>query len=135
MPTRTRPWPPADETMALVKRLYREDASSRKRLRPVRTGQVSVRDGLPVIKRAFREALEPQAAHLSRNLRLDLLEWAATYGLETRGTDPRTHSVHVRLTTDQADRLAARAKQNKTTTAQLALQCVLAYLATEEEEN
>lgn len=87
------------------------DQQAKKAMAPFLAGGILPIDFLPQLRAEVKRLLNEDASRVSATRRLKLTEFAATYGLVTKGAEPRTRRHVVKLTDgeDERVRLAAAA--------------------------
>ncbi len=98
----------------IARLLAQHDANSKHALRYYLRGSTEWDMILPTVRRCMRDLLNDRTRNLRRDVRLELLEFAAKYGLSIRltasGTEPSNERVSTRVTATQKDDIEMAAK-------------------------
>lgn len=103
-----------DQAASLVSVLLKvRDSSIKKRLEPYKEGWYTPKDFLPIFRQLIRDALEGDRC--TPAVRLQLVEWGAKLGLQSRGVDePNSRPVMTRLSASVYERLQMAAAADDT---------------------
>lgn len=106
--------PTREEVDRIAKLLAQHDAASKHALRYYLRGSTEWDMALPTIRRCMRDLLNDRSRNLRRDVRMQLLEFASTYGLNVRltasGIEPSNERVNCRITATQKDDIELAAK-------------------------
>lgn len=94
----------AGEADGLARLISRVDAEGKREMEPYLSGQFQPTSFLPYFRRSVKRLLAGD--RLTPSQRLELGEWVARYGLDTRGnSEPRSRVERTTLSASEHDRL------------------------------